>query len=204
MGFTLITTIPDVCNVKCLCYKCGLQNMPNLASDWWCDNVCCCLFNQFGLKELLDCQIFFLGPCKLTAPALNLTTSIPVRKIELRTHVWWLSINFLWFWTRIAWLLTFCWLNMAAKCQWTVSKKTCAPISVFAFTPNSALRTCSTFSSFSVWSVKRELKLDLIRYNHTTQSDRCQYLCWLSSFFSFRIDETVRYFIIFLALLYDC
>mmetsp|Transcript_17739 Transcript_17739/g.35864 ORF Transcript_17739/g.35864 Transcript_17739/m.35864 type:complete len:140 (-) Transcript_17739:36-455(-) len=77
MGFTLITTIPDVCNVKCLCYKCGLQNMPNLASDWWCDNVCCCLFNQFGLKELLDCQIFFLGPCKLTAPALNLTTSIP-------------------------------------------------------------------------------------------------------------------------------
>jgi hypothetical protein len=77
MGFSLVTSFPDICNVKCCCHKCGLQDFPNLKTDWWCDSVCFCVFNQCGLKELTDCQICPLGPCKLTAPAFKLTTAIP-------------------------------------------------------------------------------------------------------------------------------
>jgi hypothetical protein len=79
MGFSLVTSVPDVCNIKCFCYKCGLKNFPNLMSEWWCEGLCCCFFNNCGLNELMDTQICCLGPCKLTAPALNTTFGIPVR-----------------------------------------------------------------------------------------------------------------------------
>jgi hypothetical protein len=78
MGVSVVTTIPDAINVKCFCYSCGLQNFPNLMSDWWCESKCCCLFNSCGLKELMTCQICPIGPCELTSPSLKLTTSIPV------------------------------------------------------------------------------------------------------------------------------
>ena len=77
MGFSIVTTIPDMCNVQCFCYKAGLKNFPNIQSEWWCEGLCCCFFSNCGLNELLECQICPLGPCKLTSPALNITTAIP-------------------------------------------------------------------------------------------------------------------------------
>ena len=78
MGFTLVTSIPEICNIKCLCFKCGLKNFPDLLHDWWCEGVYCCNFNNFGLKELLMFQYFLFGPCSLIAPACNLTFAVPV------------------------------------------------------------------------------------------------------------------------------
>lgn len=86
MGVSVITAFPEMCNWHCLCYKCGLQDMPNLKSDWWCDSLCCCAFQQCGLKEFVDTQYCCLGPCKLTSPAFKLTTSFPVRMIVLLTR----------------------------------------------------------------------------------------------------------------------
>jgi hypothetical protein len=83
MGVSIITTLPDVCNVKCLCYSCGLKDFPNLMSEWWCEGMCCCLFNNCGINEFLTTQICCLGPCELTAPAFKLNTSIPVSQLFL-------------------------------------------------------------------------------------------------------------------------
>lgn len=78
MGYTIITSFPDVLNVKCLCFGCGMKDFPNLNSEWWSDSYCCCLFGACGVKELKTCQILPLGPCDLTSPAFKFTTSIPV------------------------------------------------------------------------------------------------------------------------------
>lgn len=82
MGFSLVTTIPDICNIKCLCYKCGLKNFPDIMNEWWCEGVCCCNFNHCGLVELLTCQYFIFGPCQLTAPALPCTFKVPVSSLQ--------------------------------------------------------------------------------------------------------------------------
>lgn len=78
MGFSFVSAFPEACQIKCFCYKCGLKNLPNIMTEWWCEGVCCCNFSNCGLRELLDCQIYILGPCKLTAPALNFNFKVPV------------------------------------------------------------------------------------------------------------------------------
>eukprot|EP01038_Epipyxis_sp_PR26KG_P004186 gene4186-5957_t len=82
MGFSFITTFPDACNVKLLCYSCGCQNFPAL-NDWLCEGVCCCLFNSFGLKELFETQICCLGPC--SSPTFVTNFGIPSSPTLLMT-----------------------------------------------------------------------------------------------------------------------
>lgn len=76
-GFEVDTKIPDCINLHILLYKCGLQDMPNLYVNWWCEGMCCCCFNKCGLLEFTTCQILCLGPCPLTSPSFKLTTSLP-------------------------------------------------------------------------------------------------------------------------------
>mmetsp|Transcript_2607 Transcript_2607/g.3933 ORF Transcript_2607/g.3933 Transcript_2607/m.3933 type:complete len:213 (+) Transcript_2607:54-692(+) len=76
-GFQVITKLPDAINIHLLCYKCGLKDFPNFKSDWLCEGVCCCIFNNCGLNECLQCQLCCLDIGKLTSPSFKLNTSVP-------------------------------------------------------------------------------------------------------------------------------
>jgi hypothetical protein len=72
----IIGTIPELLNVKFLCYGCGCQNIPDFRKEWLCQNMCCCLHSYCGFIELMETQIFCLGPC--SSPELNFTFQLPV------------------------------------------------------------------------------------------------------------------------------
>lgn len=75
-GVQCIKNLPDLCNIKILCFKCGLQNCPDANNSWLCESVFLCLFGKCGFVELKQTQFCCLGPC--TKPTLTMTTAIPV------------------------------------------------------------------------------------------------------------------------------
>ena len=77
-GFETVTSYPNMLNIKLLCYKCGLKDMPNWFLEWLCEGVCCCLYNNMGVTSWKDCQICCLGPCRITSPSCEVTTKYPV------------------------------------------------------------------------------------------------------------------------------
>lgn len=89
MGFEFVSKFPDVFNIKCLCFSCGCQDIPDPFKNWLCEGYCCCLFNNCGLNELLITQILCLGPCTIPESFFATTTTFPVR----------------WFWTELHWFM---------------------------------------------------------------------------------------------------
>ena len=81
MKFTLVRKIPDAINIEILCWKCGLNNFPDVQHDWWGEGSCCCLYSNCGIKEFLTTQLCILGPCQLDKPASHCTTALPVHYI---------------------------------------------------------------------------------------------------------------------------
>jgi len=77
-----IYKIPQALQLKIFCFKWGVQDFPDLLSDWICDGVCCCIYNKFGLPELLTTQIFCLGPCTIGS---NMTCHTTFKIPELLT-----------------------------------------------------------------------------------------------------------------------
>lgn len=55
-GLETVTTLPEAMRVHVLCWKCGCQQVGNLADSVWCSNKTCCLFAQFSTKEVLPEQ----------------------------------------------------------------------------------------------------------------------------------------------------
>lgn len=77
VGCSYILKLPEALNIRLLCFKCGLQDCPDPKTSWLCEDMCCCLFSNCGFNECAETQILCVGPC--SKPAINITTSVPVR-----------------------------------------------------------------------------------------------------------------------------
>lgn len=59
MEFKLVTTFPDALQFRCLCAKCGIQDLPGTSDDW-CTNKCLCIHQEVGLKDWMEQQCLCL------------------------------------------------------------------------------------------------------------------------------------------------
>mmetsp|Transcript_6014 Transcript_6014/g.8339 ORF Transcript_6014/g.8339 Transcript_6014/m.8339 type:complete len:192 (+) Transcript_6014:115-690(+) len=61
-GPSFITNWPAFCRLQCLFFKCGLENgfiaspQNQITSGEWCTSTCCCLHNDFGMKDICKIQ----------------------------------------------------------------------------------------------------------------------------------------------------
>mmetsp|Transcript_26976 Transcript_26976/g.37245 ORF Transcript_26976/g.37245 Transcript_26976/m.37245 type:complete len:250 (+) Transcript_26976:213-962(+) len=56
VNFSTTFKFPEVCNLRCLCFKYGCKECPNITKDNLCESTCCCCFEDCGLKDCAEQQ----------------------------------------------------------------------------------------------------------------------------------------------------